>query len=356
MFLASGSILSHGATSMRHTMSSKGRALVVAAVAAAAIAQSTTPANADPGNSPFTFAVIGDIPYGDAQITRFPQVVDQINADPSVRLVDHLGDIKSGSSTCDDTYFAAIRRQFDRFQDPLVYTPGDNEWTDCHRANNGGYNPLERLSAVRQLFFPRPGHTLGQHSVGVASQAQQGLPENVLYTRAGVTFAAVHVVGSDNSLVPWTGQTQPTAEQIAEEQHRTEGDVELINQAFDDAEADGDRAVALLMQADMFDPSVGQPRQSDFAAFTPIVQAVAERAADFDGPVYLFNGDSHAYNVDRPLATGSPWLSFYGVDNAADNLTRITVDGSTGVNNYLRVRVDPHDPAVLTWERVPFAS
>ena len=68
-----------------------------------------------------------------------------------------------------------IKTQFDRFADPLVYTPGDNEWTDCHRANNGSYNPLERLGKVRQLFFPHPGRTLGQHPVDVASQDRAGI-------------------------------------------------------------------------------------------------------------------------------------------------------------------------------------
>jgi hypothetical protein len=100
--------------------------------------------------------VIGDIPYGDAQIAQLPGRIDQINADRQVQLVDHLGDIKSGSSLCTDEYFAMIRTQFDRFTDPLVYTPGDNEWTDCHRPNNGSYNPLERLAKVRQVFFPNP--------------------------------------------------------------------------------------------------------------------------------------------------------------------------------------------------------
>ncbi|MDQ1717708.1 MAG: hypothetical protein QOE89_1661, partial [Pseudonocardiales bacterium] len=98
----------------------------------------------------YTFAVIGDIPYGPAQISAFPKVIAQINTDPAVQWVDHLGDIKDGSSVCSDAYFQTIRSQFDQFKDPLVYTVGDNEWTDCHRTNNGGYNPLERLAAIRQ--------------------------------------------------------------------------------------------------------------------------------------------------------------------------------------------------------------
>ncbi|MEP6851830.1 MAG: hypothetical protein ABJA87_04130 [bacterium] len=114
-------------------------------------------------NRPYTFAVIGDIPYGETQIARFPPVIAQINTDPAVQWVDHLGDIKSGSTVCSDAYFRTIRQQFDTFLDPLVYTVGDNEWTDCHRPSNGAYNPLERLAAIRSLFFPNPGQTLGQH-------------------------------------------------------------------------------------------------------------------------------------------------------------------------------------------------
>jgi len=101
---------------------------------------------------PLTLAVVGDSPYGTAQVGMFPSLVADINADPRVKRVLHLGDIKNGSSVCSDEYFATIRGYFDAFEDPLVYTPGDNEWTDCHRANNGGYLPTERLDAVRAAF------------------------------------------------------------------------------------------------------------------------------------------------------------------------------------------------------------
>jgi hypothetical protein len=53
---------------------------------------------------------------------------------------------------------------------------------------------------------------------------------------------------------------------------------------------------------------------------------------------------------------GSPWLSFYGVTQAAPNLTRITVDGSSNAVDYLRVSVHARGPQALTRERVPFSS
>lgn len=346
---------------MRLSRRSIGAGLAVLAISttfSAASASATGQGNDDKsGNgSQFTFAVIGDIPYGAAQIASFPNVIKQINADPEVQLVDHLGDIKSGSSLCTDDYFAQIKARFDTFTDPLVYTPGDNEWTDCHRANNGSFNPLDRLAKIRELFFGHPGRTLGINAVPVTSQAARGYPENVRYTRGRVAFAAVHIVGSNNSLDPWTGNTGPTPAQSAEVLGRTAAGIDHIRTTFAEARKEHDRSVVLLTQADMFDPTVANPAYADYFAFQPIVRAIAEEAGAFSGPVYLINGDSHVFNSDNPLSAGSKWLSFYSVQKPVTNLERVTVDGSTGVNNYLRVTIDPRNRKVLDWTRVPFGS
>jgi hypothetical protein len=331
---------------------------LVAAAAAVALSASALPGAAQAGGpeTDYTFAVIGDIPYGPAAIAAFPKVVAQINADPAVQWVDHLGDIKNGSSVCSDDYFQLIRSDFDQFRDPLVYTIGDNEWTDCHRANDGGYNPLERLAKVRQVFFPQPGRTLGRHSARVESQADQGIPENVRWSRADVGFAAAHIVGSNNSMAPWTGQTAPTPQQAAEVLGRTSATIQEITDTFAEARHEHQRAVVLLIQADMFDPTVANPSFADYYAFQPIVAAIARESAAYKGPVYLFNGDSHVYNSDKPLGAGSTWLPFYGVSQPVPNLTRVTVDGSDNATNYLRVAVNRRGPQVLTWTKVPFTG
>jgi len=301
----------------------------------------------------YAIAVIGDVPYGGMLIEHFPAFIGQINADPDVRMVTHLGDIKNGSSVCSDDYFNLIRDDFALFRRPLVYTPGDNEWTDCHRVNNGAYNPLERLAKLRSTFFADPGTTLGRQQVAVT--AQDGYPENVRYTRNGISFAALNIPGSNNSTLPWSGlgYTAPTAEQLAEVSGRTAADLALLDDVFAQAKADGNRAVVLQIQADMFDPTVTDPSWSDYSAFQPIVRKIVEESNAFAGPVYLLNGDSHVYNVDQPLATGSSWLSFYGVTGAADNLTRITVNGSSlGEKGWLKVTTHSIG-APLTWETVP---
>jgi len=291
-----------------------------------------------------TVAVIGDTPYGPAQLAEFPGDVDAINGDPGVGTVLHLGDIKSGSQRCTDEYFGQIRSAFDRFEDPLVFTPGDNEWTDCHRANNGGYLPTERLAKLREVFFDAPGETLGQEARRVRAQA--GYPENVVFSESHVQFGTVHVVGSNDGAAPWFGD-RPTGAETAEERAlreaeltaRRDANLRWIDQIFRRARAGGAAAVAIGIQADMWD---GAP--ADQPSFASYKDKLAERSRAFGGPVLLLNGDSHQFYADAPLP-GAP------------NLERVTVNGSTECpHEYLRLRLDPDGPDVFAYERVPLPS
>lgn len=329
--------------------------LTLPALAAGTAAAAEAPGQAREGH--FAFAVIGDVPYGAAEVAAFPSKVDRINAEPELGFAVHVGDIKNGSSPCTDEYNAMIRAQFDRFVAPLVYAPGDNEWTDCHRPAAGRYHPLERLQAVRSTFFASPGQTLGSRPMKVESQAAQGFPENVSFRRQGLSIAALHVVGSNNDLVPWSGigETSPTPEQLAEERSRMDASIDLVRSTFAAARQKHDRAVVLFQQADMFDPTF-TPTPEGSSAFNPLVQAIVDESGRFDGEVYLFDGDSHRYNVDQPLASGSPWLTFYGVRGSADNLTRVTVDGEANATNFLEVTVNrPGAERTLSWKRIPYA-
>ncbi|GAA1646124.1 metallophosphoesterase family protein [Georgenia ruanii] len=320
-----------------------------------------TPAQHAPSQDAFSFAVIGDVPYGTAAGAAFPGQIRQMNED-DLRFVAHVGDIKDGSSECSDAYFAGIRSALDTFEHPLVYTPGDNEWVDCHRTNNGAYDPLERLATVREVFFPVPGKTLGA-TMPVRSQAALGLPENVTFGHDRVAFSVVNVQGSNNALQPWAGRglSEPTTAQLAEVEHRTAAVVAQLRTTFAEATQRHDRAVVILTQADMFDPAQLAGAQADPAAVSgsrEIVAALVAETNRFDGPVYLINGDSHAYAVNAPLAAGSPWLAVYGAA-PADDLRRVTVDGAANATSYLRFTVAPNaarTDEVLTWEAVPFAS
>ena len=326
-------------------MSMRQRATVVLASLLAALVATFSAAAADrtPINpasaNPLTLSVIGDLPYTEPQLQAFPSWVEEIDADPKVDVVVHLGDIKSGGTRCDDGYYATILGLFESFKDPLVYTPGDNEWTDCHRESNGAYEPLERLSALRAVFFSEPGVTLGGRKKHVL--AQPGYPENVLWMQSKAVFATLHVVGSNNSLAPWSGLglAAPTAEQLAEANDRFDAVVEWVDEAFDTATENDARGVVLMMQADTFFAA-----NETAAGFVDIVARMEDRAAQFGRPVLLLQGDTHQYVEDAPFA-------------AAPNVTRIVVKGSadTPGDEWLRLTVNPRASTIFSWQRVPFS-
>jgi hypothetical protein len=297
---------------------------------------------------PLTLAVFGDTPYGAAQVVAFPQLIASINA-ANVDLAVHVGDIKNGSTRCDMAYFQQIFDDFAELNTPLVYTPGDNEWTDCHRANNGAYDPLERLDVLRSVFFGDPGTTLGEPKA-VLSQASipahSAFVENRLWFESGVAFATVHVVGSANGYAPWFG-TDTTGtkhddpdRRVAETEARIAAGLDWINREFDLAAAQNAKAVVVFMQADTF---VGSTE-----GFVETLQLIARRARAFEKPVLLVQGDSHRYLVDVPFEMAN---TAYGVNDAVPNLTRIVVEGETA-SQWLSLTVDPNSPAVFSWQPV----
>ena len=102
----------------------------------------------------FSFVALGDLPYGDTRRVenRYLKLIYSINArSPAFSI--HVGDFKTGSSECSDAEFKKQFEYFNLFQNALIYTPGDNDWTDCHRFIGAFDNPLERLRALRGRFF-----------------------------------------------------------------------------------------------------------------------------------------------------------------------------------------------------------
>ena len=131
---------------------------------------SVTPARA---NVTFSFGLWGDLPYarsGDEPKIR-PLIDDMNAADIAFSIYD--GDLKDGSSKCGDDVFTRSIAMFDALRKPAIYVPGDNEWTDCHRINNGGYDNLERLDVLRRVMFARP-ESFGAETMMLTHQALPG--------------------------------------------------------------------------------------------------------------------------------------------------------------------------------------
>lgn len=301
------------------------------------------------GHGPFEFALIGDTPYiaSNAPGTPYPafdRLVEAINRDSKVQWVLHAGDIKNGSTVCSDELLLDRLARLNSFEKPLVYTPGDNEWTDCHRINNGQYQPLERLARLRQIFFAVPGMTLGGVPMRVESQGllpgYEEFPENVRWTHNGVVFATLHIVGSHNARASFQAGSSAvrTAADDAEVARRDAANLAWLDATFDQAERDGAPGVLILIQAN---PGL-EFRQSvaDRSGFEAFLAALEHRAAAYGRPVVLAHGDSHFFRVDKPRLLNRPFLR---------NLTRVETFGAGNVH-WIRVGVDPRSEQVFRFE------
>jgi len=297
-----------------------------------------------------SFALIGDTPYGVAAEPKFERVIDDINARPQVRFVLHTGDIKAGGERCDDDLLLRRFAQYQRLSKPFVLTPGDNEWTDCHRTSNGGYHPLERLARVRQIFFPVPGLTTGGRPARVATQASQpahaDYVENTMWHFGGAVLGTVHVVGSNNDLEPWSqidpsdSYATPRADRMAEFEARQAAALAWIDILFDEAERSRAAGVLVAMQANPnFElPAADLQRQG----FNAVLDRLAARAAAFGKPVVIAHGDSHYFRVDKPLL--APVAG--GGTQMLENVTRVENFGAQHLH-WVEVTVDPRDPNVF---------
>lgn len=322
---------------------SKIKKVLTASICMLTFAQSgyadTEPKNAQ-GFGKFEFALIGDVPYSPNDYWKFDNVIADINADKQLKWVMHAGDIKNGSTLCSDELFADRLQRFQRFEIPFILTPGDNEWTDCHRANNGSYLPLERLALLRDMFYPVPGLTLGQRTMAVETQADDPVHfefvENTRWMEQHVMFASLHIVGSNNAMADFAGRSVADDDEVA---RRIEATLTWIEDTFDKAKAEEARGVFLMFQANPgFELPQGDPNR---IGFEEILAQLEKETITFKKPVVLAHGDSHYFRMDKPMkgSIGSRRI---------ENATRVETFGSSDVH-WLKVVVDPNSKQVFNF-------
>ena len=285
----------------------------------------------------YSFAIVGDAPYNAWEESRFAQMLDEINQE-NVAFVVHIGDIKSGGSPCSDELYQERKKLFDASRHPFVLVPGDNDWTDCHRKGAGGYDPLERLKKLRQVFYPDE-NSLGQIALKLERQSDRSdvrfrdYRENVRWAVDGVLFIGLNVPGSNNNF----GRT---AQMDAEHAERGAANATWLRQGFELAHNKGYAAVFVLIQANPdFDLSYLRRtnRADGYAAFKHDLLA---HTLAFGKPVVLVHGDTHHFRVDQPLFDPATL-------KRVDHFTRIESFGSPLVN-WIKVSIDPENPKLFS--------
>jgi hypothetical protein len=302
----------------------------------------------------------GDLPYSEAQEVGVTRLIDDMNSQKLAFTV-HDGDLKAGSnSLCDNALYDKALGYFNALEAPAVFTPGDNDWTDCDRPSNGGYNSLERLDYERKLFFGT-NFSLGQRRLRQQVQSTplclgvNGLTpcvENRRWTVGKVTYATLNIQGSCNNLC----DTAPDEKEYAA---RNVANIAWLKETFRVAKERKSAAVMLISQAnpgwDLSDPTRAPLRdpktlvQTDGQpdGFKDFLLALREEAIAFRKPIAYVHGDSHYYRIDKPF------LDAQG--RRLENFTRVETFGNnqaSGTNDvqWLKVTVDPRSREVFSYQ------
>jgi len=308
-----------------------------------------------PANTGFEFGLIGDQQYDAESDRKFSEIMAEVNRS-NLAFVVHVGDFRGPLiPPCDDALLKQRKEQFDAFRPPLIYTPGDNDWTDCLDVKAGGYDPVERLAKLRDLFF-QGNESLGQQKLTVKRQSDNPqfskFRENARWTYGNVLFITLHMVGPSNrGRFPGAGN---------EYRERNAANLAWLKEAFEVARREGNRAVGIFTQANprferfSYWPSfrargLGKfPQPKRPSGFIDFLSALEAETLAFGKPVVLMHGDTHYFRVDKPLfRRGESGPNNLG--RQIENFTRVETFGFPE-SHWVRGIVDLNDPQVFTFK------
>jgi hypothetical protein len=327
-------------------------AALLAAAATAGLAVADRPGGDGPGrhrgHDGYAIGLWGDLPYNDVQKTvGVPNLVADMNAQRLAFTV-HDGDLKSGSSPCTDEVYTYAKATLNTLRAPAMFTPGDNDWTDCDRTS--GVSSAERLAFERKVLFATP-FSLGRHPLRQEVEAAPYV-ENRRWQVGRVTYATLNVQGSCNNLCD-------IAPDPAEYAARNAANIAWLRETFAKARARGSAAVMLVFQADpgwdasdatrapTRDPQTLAETDGQPDGFQAFLTALREETIAFRRPVAAVHGDSHYFRIDKPLldAKGARVENFTRVETFGDH-------AENGLNDvhWLRVDVDPSSREVFSFQ------
>jgi hypothetical protein len=318
----------------------------------------------DDDDDVYRIGLWGDLPYSMLQATvGVPNLIADMNAH-RLKFTAHDGDLKQGSgSLCDAGLYAQALAYFNSLEAPAMFTPGDNDWTDCDRAANGGFNSRDRLDYERKVFFSTP-HSLGQRPIRQevqtdklclsASGTMVGCVENRRWTVGRVTYATLNVPGSCNNLC----DTNPDPAEYAA---RNAANIRWLKETFADARNRNSAAVMLITQANpgwdltdgtrapLRDPKTLVETDGQPDGFATYLSALRDEVIAFRKPVAYVHGDSHYARVDQPF------LDTLG--QRLENFTRVETFGDNQANGnndarWIQVTVDPRSRDVFSFQPV----
>lgn len=277
-------------------------------------------------NQMFSFIALGDTQdISDIGVNRINRLIASINQREHDFVV-HIGEFKGGTADCNNEYYQRIVDTSNRSVKPLIYLPGDNDWTDCF---NSDYEPTERLAYLRRILYPN-NHSLGKTTQMLNRQHQANnqifYPENVWWQHHDITFSTFHNVGTNNNLYSSDTATQ---EHLA----RNNANLEWLEIVFEQAKSS--KALVIFTHANI---KFGT-KSWEATGFDSFRKALQAHTLAYRKPVLFIHGDTHAFKIDKPMKIKN---------KAVSNFTRLEVFGSPDLG-MIEVFVDPNSDRVFSF-------
>ena len=276
------------------------------------------------------FAVFGDIQEETAEGHRKDMMLAQRINDAEPEFTVFVGDIQGGGP-CTDQQREEAAEIFASIDGPLVFTPGDNEWVDCKLPGKGDWDPLERLSKLREDLVP-VGRSLGRNPMPLIQQEGE-YRENAMWSAGDVVFVTLHMPGGNNGVYP-------DRYAFDEYERRNAANLAWLDAAYGKVRAEDAMALVVLFH--------GNPHWGDIywraTAYRDFKAKLSREGAELGVPILAVHGDTHRFTIDKPL-------SFEDGRTRADHLTRLEVFGSPE-RGFVLVTADRRNPEIFSFTAI----
>jgi hypothetical protein len=276
-------------------------------------------------------ALIADLPQWPAAEANMATLLDYF-AERKLSLVIHAGGIKGDTESCSDAVLGSRQQLLNQSPLPLIYVPGETDWSECQSPANGSFDPVERLNRLRELFFPEDA-TLGRHPRPVLRQSDQALfrsfRENMRMSIGDVLIVGLNVPGDNNHYRNEGGRN-------SEFEDRREANRQWLARAFSVARQRGLNGIVVVAHADPHFANgwekKGRPtlldgfmRHRTRDGYLEFKRQLRELSARFNGQVLLVhaggNGPESGFGIDKPLHDAA--------GKVVQNFTRVSLPTGT---------------------------
>lgn len=250
-----------------------------------------------------TIVILADMPYSAKEKTMLQgpngtlyQLINKAN--PTA--VMHLGDLKNGGKSCTDDLLIEHKKLLAQiYPGRLIYTPGDNEWTDCDRRSLPySFDELERLDFLINLMFHTPP-LLESNLPSIISQPEQ--IENKLWINDRLAISTLHIVGTSNGRAQIGKSNQENAIKKVNQRDKLNlawlKSIEVKAKNFD--------ALIIGFQAEIYQQGVLESGSCDETtlktcdAFILYRQAFEDLAKSIKKPVLISHGDTGEFCFEQ---------------------------------------------------------